>query len=70
MRPYGYFNFTEIELEGLPMAGFGRTVTYVLTSFGPDTQASFTDPTLSFPACYDPTNGTVSYGDLVLPGSQ
>jgi prepilin-type N-terminal cleavage/methylation domain-containing protein len=70
MRPYGYFNFTEIELEGVPIEAFGRTVTYVVTSFGPDVRSYFTDPTIAFPAIYDPTNGAVSYGDLVLPGSQ
>jgi len=70
MRPYGYYNFTEIEPDGLPLAGLGRTVTYVITSFGPDTRDSFTDPTVPSPAFYDPTNGTVSGGDLILPGSQ
>jgi prepilin-type N-terminal cleavage/methylation domain-containing protein len=70
MRPYGYFNFTEIAPDGLPLAGFGRTVTYVITSFGPDIRDSFTDATIPFPAYYDPTNGTMSGGDLILPGSQ
>lgn len=70
MRPFGYLNLTEIEPDGLPMPAFGRTVTYVLVSPGPDIQASFTDPTLAFPISYDPTNGTISTGDLVLPGSQ
>jgi len=70
MRPYGYYNLAESEPEGIPIAAFGRTVTYVLVSFGPDVRPSFTDPNVWFPASYDPTNGTASYGDLVLPESQ
>jgi len=70
MRPFGYFNLTEIEPDGLPMPVFGRTVTYVLVSPGPDIRASFTDISCAFPALYDPTNGTVSTGDVVLAGSQ
>jgi len=54
----------------LPMPVFGRTVTYVLVSPGPDIRASFTDISCAFPALYDPTNGTVSTGDVVLAGSQ
>jgi prepilin-type N-terminal cleavage/methylation domain-containing protein len=70
MRPFGYVNFTEIEPDGLSISAFGRTVTYVLTSNGPDIRPSFTDAANPFPAIYDPTNGITSLGDLVLPGSQ
>jgi prepilin-type N-terminal cleavage/methylation domain-containing protein len=69
--PYGYLNLTEFDPDGLSMPAFGRTVTYVLTSGGPDIHAaSFTHISAAFPALYDPTNGTVSQGDLVLAGPQ
>jgi len=67
---FGYCNFTAVEPDGLSIPAFGRSVTYVLTSVGPDRAPSFTDPAQPFPAIYDPTNGIPSAGDLVLPGSQ
>jgi hypothetical protein len=66
MRPLGYFNFTAVEPDGLLVPGFGRTTSYLLVSPGPDVRVSLTDVTQPFPAIYDPTNGTVSSGDMVL----
>jgi len=70
MRPYGYFNFTGVRPDGLPVVGFGRTLPHILTSFGPDVRPSFTDAEIQFPPIYDPTNGTTSLGDLILPAAQ
>jgi len=68
-RPYAYYNLTEMARDGVALPMFGRTVTYVVLSPGPRLQAMFTDPARP-PTPYDPTNGTVSDGDVILAGSE
>lgn len=64
---FWYINYVEIMGKDSLMTDGGRARRYLLLSFGPDTDQ--TDPTLPNPVrgpfmAYDPTNGTVSQGDL------
>jgi prepilin-type N-terminal cleavage/methylation domain-containing protein len=64
--PFSYANFTQIKKDGLDIPGVAGKARYAIISFGPDLQLAFqnTYPTPSF-ISYDPTNGTISPGDII-----
>ncbi len=64
-QPFGYLNFTQIDTEGIKIEEIGRNALYALTSCAPDNEGT---PINILPIpyiSYDPTNGTVSPGDIV-----
>jgi prepilin-type N-terminal cleavage/methylation domain-containing protein len=64
--PFSYVNFTQIKTDGFDIPGVAGKARYAIISFGPDLQMTFrnTYPTPSF-ISYDPTNGTISPGDII-----
>jgi len=42
----------------------------LVISQGPDYSPSITNPADAFPAFYDPTNGVLSRGDIIVVGSR
>lgn len=69
-RPYGYYNFLEIDPDGVMLPEARHAVAYILVSPGPSRTLDFTDPSLPALTIYDPTNGTISTGDIVVFGSE
>lgn len=66
--PYVYVNLADLDTTSSPSASAGRLPRYLLLSYGPDTDSarpSFANPALSRYIPYDPTNGTISRGDIV-----
>jgi len=65
--PFAYFSYNPYDASSdwtLPAAG-GRSPHYLLCGWGPDTQPTMVDPYVGPFVQYDPTNGTVSNGDLL-----
>lgn len=70
--PYKYINLSEDTKDGKRIKAVGRNVHYLLISIGPDVQVDYNytvvefnlDSTEAF-IFYDPTNGTVSAGEIV-----
>lgn len=64
-RPYCYLNFTQIHSKGIRIEKTGQTMLYVIISAGPDTEIDFVNTIQPIYEIYDPTNGTISKGDLL-----
>jgi type II secretory pathway pseudopilin PulG len=64
--PFLYVNFTQVNEEGLDFPGVPGKARYAIISLGPDLELQFVYryPTPAF-VIYDPTNGTISPGDIV-----
>ena len=65
-RTFLYVNYLQIHPEGVAIPLVGRRVHYAIISYGPDTRPNYIH---SYPAphvsIYDPTNGTISPGDVI-----
>lgn len=61
-----YVNYLQIHPEGVAIPLVGRRVHYAIISYGPDTGLDYihSDPTPHI-LIYDPTNGTISPGDVI-----
>ncbi len=66
LAPFLYVNYLQINPEGVAIPLIGRHAHYAIISYGPDTSLNYIH---SYPApqisIYDPTNGTVSAGDVI-----
>lgn len=71
--PYTYINLSELQTTTTPFAKQGGAFRrYILLSYGPDTDSSkqkFVNPVRGPWISYDPTNGTVSAGDILRFGN-
>lgn len=70
---FTYINLSELQTTGTPYAQQpGAFRRYILLSYGPDTdshQTHFVNPVRGPWIAYDPTNGTVSKGDIFVFGN-
>jgi len=68
VRPqaFSYVNYLQIHPEGVAIPLVGRRVHYAIISHGPDLRVNYihSDPAPHV-SIYDPTNGTVSLGDII-----
>ena len=62
---YIYTNFTQIDPHGIHVTPAGQNMMYMLLSRGPDNDPAFALLKSPVYELYDPTNGTVSPGDLI-----
>jgi hypothetical protein len=71
--PFTYINLSELQTTGTPYVKQpGAFRRYILLSYGPDTDSSkpdFLNPVRGPWLDYDPTNGTVSQGDILNFGN-
>jgi prepilin-type N-terminal cleavage/methylation domain-containing protein len=61
-----YLNFTQVKPDGLDIPGVHGKARYAIISVGPDREFDFVNshPEPDY-AIYDPTNGTISDGDVI-----
>lgn len=71
--PYTYINLSELQTTGTAYVNEpGAFRRYILLSYGPDTDSSkqkFVNPVRGPWISYDPTNGTISQGDILCFGN-
>jgi prepilin-type N-terminal cleavage/methylation domain-containing protein len=65
-HPYRYINYEEIHEEGITLKG--RNISYLLWSTGPDKTSLFNFHNPETIIDYDPTNGMISHGDIIVYG--
>ncbi len=63
---FSYVNYLQINPEGVAIPLVGRRVHYAIISVGPDLRVNYihSDPAPHV-SIYDPTNGTISLGDVI-----
>lgn len=65
-QPFSYVNYLQTDPEGVAIPLIGRRVHYAIISYGPDLMVNYIH---SYPvpqiSIYDPTNGTISPGDVI-----
>lgn len=65
LHPFGYVNFTQLNPDGVLVPRLSRNMLYGVISFGPDSVFTYLNLTEPLFEVYDPTNGTVSNGDII-----
>lgn len=64
-RTFFYVNYNQFQAGGLWIPFLQRNMMYALISFGPDIELDYINVAEPLYETYDPTNGTVSGGDII-----
>ncbi|MCX7767106.1 MAG: hypothetical protein N2246_10425, partial [Candidatus Sumerlaeia bacterium] len=64
-HPFFYVNYIQFQPEGLWISLLERNMMYAIISVGPDNDLDYVNVIEPLFETYDPTNGTVSQGDII-----
>jgi prepilin-type N-terminal cleavage/methylation domain-containing protein len=65
-QAFSYVNYLQLNPEGLAIPHISPNAHYALMSYGPDTRLDYIHASpVPYVSIYDPTNGTISAGDII-----